>query len=283
MLTSATLIGKDSVRSGAIVSDLNIRVVEYKFLPNNKAVRTETTFGDGVYKAPVSKNLSYSMEYTENYVGMDILFTPESYEQEPFYVFFNENLLIENGTDTLTDLVTKVEKLEKIANNLSNTTWFFKDSTLWVDTKEIIDSIKTDTTYKLIIVGGRPVGKEPIITYDTIWKKVIDTIGTKTYTSIELAFNRDEKSLVNTGYYSYEHAEYDIDSVEMVSESKYKDYHWGVHSITTDKRFGIRTFSTDENEDFAISLFMTAIKDADGNIIGHTMKVGGDKEYKLKK
>ena len=55
-IANATLIGTDSVRSGGIVSGANIKVVEYKFLSADKAIRTESTFGDGVYDATYSHN-----------------------------------------------------------------------------------------------------------------------------------------------------------------------------------------------------------------------------------
>ena len=113
-IANATLIGTDSVRSGGVVSGASIKVVEYKFLPDYKAVRTESTFGDGVYEAPTSMNLSYAMEYAENNVGLNITFTPEDAEIAPFVVHFNENVMIENGTDTLSETMAKLANLEKI-------------------------------------------------------------------------------------------------------------------------------------------------------------------------
>jgi hypothetical protein len=292
-LASTTLIGRDSTRSGAMVTDLSIRVVEYKFLPENKAVRTETTVGDGVYVAPTSMNLSYVMEYTENYVGMNILFTPEDGEQAPFNVFFNDNVLVENGTDTLTDVVAKVANLDRIMTDLPNTTWYYKDSTLWLDSCKVFDYIKHDTILKPVIgiINGKPgiVRVDTTFKSDSIFKDSIVAVGTKTYTKYELTFKRDANSLANTGSYSYVHAEYTKDSVlvDSVSESTYKDFNWGVYSISTNRRFVIRTISADvkkEVEDIAISLFMEAIKDPNNKdlIIGRTMKVGGTTEYKLK-
>ena len=49
-IANATLLGTDSIRSGGIVSGTSMKVVEYQFLPENKAIRTEKTVGDGVYK-----------------------------------------------------------------------------------------------------------------------------------------------------------------------------------------------------------------------------------------
>ena len=277
-VANATLIGTDSVRSGGVVSGTNIKVVEYKFLPENKAVRTESTFGDGVYEAPTSMNLSYVMEYAEDYVGINITFTPENAENEPFVVYFNENVLIENGTDTLSDMMAKLANLEKIMADLPATTWTYSDSTLWIDTTKL-DSVK------MTIISSRqpdPVTGKPVIikdtTYDTISYELYDTIGTMMYTKVEFTINRDANTLANTGHYFYEYSMYDREAVKIDSLSTLKDFdaRWGLYSITTARRFGVRMISEDkkQQEDLAISLY---------DLKGGTLKVDGTTEFKLKK
>lgn len=277
-IANATLLGSDSVRSGGIVSGTSIKVVEYKFLPDNKAVRTESTFGDGVYEAPVSVNLSYTMEYAENHVGLNITFTPDNGENEPFTVYFNENVLVENGTDTLTDQVAKLANLEKIMADLPNTSWYFKDSTLWIDTTKL-DSVK------MVVTSSRqpdPVTGRPIIvrdtTFDTIYYELYDTIGTMTYTEIEFTLNRDANTLDNKGHYYYEYSQYTREAERIDSLSTLKDYdaRWGLYSITTARRFGVRMISEDkkQQDDLAISLY---------DLTAGTLKVGGTTEFKLKK
>ena len=277
-VANATLIGTDSIRSGGVVSGTNIKVVEYKFLPENKAVRTESTFGDGVYEAPASMNLSYVMEYAENNVGLNITFTPDNVEAAPFVVYFNENVMIENGTDTLSETVAKLANLEKIMADLPSTTWYFNDSTLWIDTTKVDTIIMKITSSR---VPG-PNGKPTIVrdtTYDTLQYELYDTIGTMIYDKVEFTINRDANTLANTGHYYYEHSEYTKDSVLVKDKSILKDYdaRWGLYSITTARRFGVRMVSEDadkQQDDLAISLY---------SLSAGTLKVGGTTEFKLKK
>ena len=284
-VANATLIGTDSVRSGGVVSGTNIKVVEYKFLPENKAVRTVSTVGDGVFEAPVSMNFSYEMEYTNDYVGLNITFTPEDAEGEPFVVYFNENVLVENGTDTLSETMAKLANLEKIMTDLPNTAWSFADSTLWIDTTKM-DSVK------MTVISSRqpdPVTGKPVIvrdtTYDTISYELYDTIGTMMYTKIEFSINRDNNTFANTGHYYYEYSVYDRDSVKNESVSILKDYEarWGLYSITTARRFGVRMISEDktQQDDLAISMY-TAKTDSEGKPIG-TLILGGQNSFNQKK
>lgn len=277
-VANATLIGTDSIRSGGVVSGTNIKVVEYKFLPENKAVRTESTFGDGVYEAPASMNLSYVMEYAENNVGLNITFTPDNVEAAPFVVYFNENVMIENGTDTLSETMAKLANLEKIMADLPNTTWYFKDSTLWIDTTKVDTIIMKITSSRVPGPNGKPMIVKDT-TYDTLQYELYDTIGTMIYDKVEFTINRDANTLANTGHYYYEHSEYTKDSVLVKDKSILKDYdaHWGLYSITTARRFGVRMVSEDadkQQDDLAISLY---------SLSAGTLKVGGTTEFKLKK
>ena len=277
-IANATLIGTDSIRSGGVVSGTNIKVVEYKFLPENKAVRTESTFGDGVYEAPASMNLSYVMEYAENNVGLNITFTPDNVEAAPFVVYFNENVMIENGTDTLSETMAKLANLEKIMVDLPGTTWYFNDSTLWIDTTKVDTIIMKITSSRVPGPNGKPMIVKDT-TYDTLQYELYDTIGTMIYDKVEFTINRDANTLANTGHYYYEHSEYTKDSVLVKDKSILKDYdaRWGLYSITTARRFGVRMVSEDadkQQDDLAISLY---------SLSAGTLKVGGTTEFKLKK
>ena len=276
-IANATLIGTDSVRSGGIVSGANIKVVEYKFLSAGKAIRTESTFGDGVYEAPKSMNLSYVMEFAENNVGLNITFTPEDVEVAPFVVYFNENVMIENGTDTLSETMAKLANLEKIMADLPNTTWYFKDSTLWIDTTKVDTIIMKITSSRVPGPNGRPMIVKDT-TYDTLQYELYDTIGTMIYNEVEFTVKRDANTLANTGHYYYEHSEYTKASVLVKEKSILKDYdaHWGLYSITTARRFGLRMIAEDkkQQDDLAISLY---------SLSAGTLKVGGTTEFKLKK
>lgn len=276
-IANATLIGTDSVRSGGVVSGASIKVVEYKFLSEDKAIRTESTFGDGVYEAPTSMNLFYVMEFAKNNVGLNITFTPENPEIAPFVVHFNENVMIENGTDTLSETMAKLANLEKIMADLPNTTWYFKDSTLWIDTTKVDTIIMKIISSRVPGPNGRPIIVKDT-TYDTLQYELYDTIGTMIYDEVEFTVKRDANTLANTGHYYYEHSEYTKDSVLVKEKSVLKDYdaHWGLYSITTARRFGLRMISDDkkQQDDLAISLY---------SLSAGTLKVGGTTEFKLKK
>ena len=290
-IAQKTLVGNDSARSVSFVSGTTMKVIEYKFLPDNKATRTECIFGDGLNTSN-SVKYSYVMDFMENGYGCTLLFTPEDANTEPINADFIGNVLFENGGDTITDVNSKCDKLQTIANQLSNTTWYYKDSTLWSDTIAVFDRIVVDTTLKPVmgIVNGKPgiIRVDTIFTKDSVFKDSISTIGVKSYNLTEITFNRDSNTFANTGSYSYEHAEFNKELVKIDSISEYtsKEYRWGLANISTGRRFGIRTISDDENKDtvdYAISLFMEPIRDNNKNVIGYTMKVDGTTEFKLKK
>lgn len=277
------LVGSvDSVRSVCIVTGTTMKIIEYRFLPDSKATRTECIFGDGLQE---SKSVTYSyhiLGFVENN-GYQISFIPID-EGEAMDVYFVDNVLIENSGDTITDLYSKCDKLESIVNQLSNTTWYYKDSTLWMDTVLMLDYIRLDTTLSLVfgIVNGKPgiVRIDTIITQDSVFKYSITEAGVRSYDLIELSFNRDPYSFSNTGSYFYEHAEFtkELVKIESASESTYTDYRWGLYYLVTGRRFGIRTISDDEEiVNYAISLFMEPNYDYSGYI----MKVNGE-AYHLK-
>lgn len=291
-IAKETLVGgSDSARSVCLASGTTLKIIEYKFLPDSKATRTECIFGDGLQESKTVK-YSYVMEFAEKNYGLNLTFTPEDAEASPLDVYFAGNVLIEKGGDTITDVNSKCDKLETITSQLCNTTWYYKDSTLWADTTQVFDYLKVDTILKSVIgiVNGKPgiIRVDTTFVKDSIFKDSIVIVGVKSYNSIELTFNRDSESFENTGLYSSEHAEFtkDLVKVDSVSTSISKKYRWGLSSISTGRRFGIRTISDDENKeivDYAISLFMEPLKDADKNVIGYTMKVDGETELKLKK
>lgn len=279
-IANATLVGKDSVRSVAKVSDLTMTIVEYKFLPENKAERTVRTFGDGVYETFDPVRMSYAMEYAENYVGFNLTFTPEDGEKEPFLVYFNEDLLVENdGKDTIPEKLAKLANLEKIIADLPGTAWNFEESTLWIDTTKVDSIYEKVISSKIPGPDGKPiVVKDTVL--DTLSYELYDTIGVMTYTKAEFSVARDANTLANTGHYFYEHLAYDREGNKIDSLSTCTDFdaRWGLYSITTAKRFGLRMVSEDKTkqEDLAISLFTVSEKDG-------SLKVGGTKEFKLKK
>ena len=161
--------------------------------------------------------------------------------------------------------------------DLPNTTWYFKDSTLWIDTTKVDTIIMKIISSRVPGPNGRPIIVKDT-TYDTLQYELYDTIGTMIYDEVEFTVKRDANTLANTGHYYYEHSEYTKDSVLVKEKSVLKDYdaHWGLYSITTARRFGLRMISDDkkQQDDLAISLY---------SLSAGTLKVGGTTEFKLKK
>lgn len=247
----ATMIGTDSVRSGCLVSGLTMKVVDYRFLPDNKAVRTETTFGDGTYAAPVSMNLSYAAaEYGESNVGLMILFTPEDSSIEPFEVKFVDNAIVENGTDTLTDQMAKVENFNRILTTFPNSTWEYTDMSYYIDTIKY-DSVKV-TINRIVTPSG--IIRDTI--YDTIHIELFDTVGVHQYTAATISFNRDANTLANIGHYKYDytvHTKGDSITPSQLIDSLcvHKDYdmRWNFTSIITARQFNLVTVAEDESKE----------------------------------
>lgn len=240
----ATILGSDSVRSGTLLDGMTMKLVEYRFLPDNKAVRRTTTFGDGVQKDSTSMNLSYKMdEYGEMGVGVAILFTPEDSSVEPFKVKFMNNVLIENETDTLTDQMAKVDNFDKILSTFPNTTWEYNKADLY-----IIDTTVMDTQLVKTIIGPKKFRVDTIIQE----KQIKDTLGIKQITTSTLSFFRNPATLVNTGHYKFDYVFYQIgDTVPVDSLCVHKDYdlHWNFTSVITARQFNLVTVAEDESKE----------------------------------
>jgi len=247
----ATIIGSDSVRSGAIADGLKITLVDYRFLPDSKAVRTTTTYGDGVYEAPTSMNLSYQMdEFGEAGVGVAVLFTPEDSSIEPFKVTFMNNALIENGTDTLTDLMAKVDNFGKIISTFPNSTWEYGNTVYYIDTTV---TTHIDTT---IIRTPTPSGIIRDTIYDTIRTEIHDTVGIYQQTQVEISFKRDETTLANIGHYKYDYivrtkgdAVTPAQDIDSLCVHKDYDMRWNFSSVTTARQFNLFTVAENEGKE----------------------------------
>ena len=264
-IATATIVGSDSIRSGAIMSGLTLKVVDYKFLPGNRAIRTETTFGDGVYKAPTSNTFSYApVEYGKNNVGLKFLFTPYSMvtegataEAESFVVEFLNNAIIENEVDTLADQLAKVENFGKILTTFPNSTWEYQDTEYYIDITEY-DSIDVQ-----IIKTVTPTGIKRDTIYDTIRVEVKDTIGIHRRTSVEVSFTRDASTLQNLGHYKYDYVVLTKgDSitpgqpVDSLCIHKDFDMRWGFSSVTTARQFDLVAIAEDaDKETLTFSMF----------------------------
>lgn len=240
----ATILGSDSVRSGTLLDGMTMTLVEYRFLPDNKAVRRTTTFGDGVQKDSTSMNLSYKMdEYGEMGVGVAILFAPEDSSVEPFKVKFMNNVLIENDTDTLTDQMAKVDNFDKILSTFPNTTWEYNKTDLYV-----IDTTVIDTQYVKTRVGPKEFRVDTVITE----KQIKDTLGIKQITTSTLSFFRNPATLVNTGHYKFDYVFYQRgDTVPVDSLCVHRDYdlHWNFTSVITARQFNLVTEAMDDSKE----------------------------------
>ncbi len=248
----ATLLGTDSVRSVAMTDGLKITLVEYKFLPDNKAVRTTTTFGDGIYETPTSMNLSYQVgEYAEMNAGLLLLFTPEDSSIEPYEAKFFENMLIENGKDTLTDQTAKVDNFEKLLTTFPDTVvWEFEKKTLYIDYIPYLDTI---ISRKVIIVDGK---KKSVKDTTILQKTRKDTLGVQRYVHSTLSFRRDANTLANTGHYMYEEVAYTkpdsvtpAQKIDSLCINKECDMHWNFTSVITARQFHVVAIADDASKE----------------------------------
>lgn len=256
----ATLLGTDSVRSGVLTDGMKMTLVEYRFLPDNKAVRTATVFGDGVYEAPSSVNLSYQVGgYAEMNAGLTIVFTPENADIEPYEVKFFENVIIENGKDTLADQLAKVNNFAKLLTTFPDTTvWEYEKTHLYIDEVSYLDTLITKKTIK-----GEDGQKKVVVDTTILQKTRKDTVGIQQYVHSTLSFRRDAGTLANTGHYYYESVSYTKpDSVTPAqtidSLCVYKDYdfRWNFTTVITARQFRVATVAENaDKERLTFSMF----------------------------
>ena len=260
-IAHTTLLGTDSVQAGVIVEGNSVRVIEYRFLPEQKATRTEMLFGDCVYEPAQTINLSYALaDYADAKAGLHLLFTPEDANRAPYETLFFEGTLTE-GDYVLPTKLGRIAYLQSVIAALPNTAWECHDTA-----KLIIDVTYMDTVINKTVTPGGVV-RDTVITEKT--KK--DTLGIASTLDIRFALNRDANTLANTGEWDYKYFENKInaDSTGVVPndtaimEKTFQIKSWNITSVTTDQRFVVNAL-TDSQEEPAITMSFAKCQPAKG-------------------
>ena len=261
-----TMIGTDSVFSGYFVEDNGaLRIIEYHFLSEDAATRTEMLFGDGVYVPAATAEYSYSMgEYSEANAGVKVVFTPKDNSAQPIEALFFKGTLTE-GDRVLTLKTARIAAMQELMGTLPNTAWEFHDTTLLVlrDTITFMDTVINKT----VTPGG--VIRDTVITEKT--KELADTLGYETILDVAFSLNRDAQTFANTGKYdySYVHNVPNADSTDVVKDDKacvekhYQFLHWGVSELTTNQKFVVSAH-TDNAEEPLVTLSFSKFRPEKG-------------------
>ena len=252
-IAHTTLLGTDSVQAGVFVDGYNTRVVEYRFLPDQKATRTEMVFGDGVYEPAQAVNMSYLFtDYAEGHAGFHVLFTPEDANVAPYTALFLEGNLAEDNY-VLSETRTFLAPLQTVITTLPNTAWEYHDTTLLVNIT--ITKYMDTTINKTVTPNG--IVRDTVITEKT--KEERDTLGNECILDIQLALDRDKDTYANTGVWEYKFLRYKVNADKTgaeLAESADKRYtitHWGINSIATDQKFVVKA-QTDNAEESELTL-----------------------------
>lgn len=255
-IAQSTMIGTDSVFSGYFVEDNNVlRIIEYHFLSDDAATRTEMLFGDGVYVPAATVEYSYVMgDYNEANAGVKVVFTPKDNNAQPIEALFFEGTLTE-GSRVLTLKTGRVAAMQELMGTLPNTAWEFHDTTLLVlkDTITYMDTVINKT----VTPGG--VIRDTVITKKT--KVLADTLGYETILDVSFSLNRNAQTLANTGKYDYNYVLNvpNADSTDVVKsdtecvEKHYQLLHWCVSELTTNQKFVVAA-QTDNAEEPIVTL-----------------------------
>ncbi len=255
-IAQSTMIGTDSVFSGYFVENNNVlHIIEYHFLSDDAATRTEMLFGDGVYVPAATVEYSYVMgDYNEANAGVKVVFTPKDNGAQTIETLFFEGTLTE-GERVLTLKTGRVAALQELVGTLPNTAWEFHDTTLLVlkDTITYMDTVINKT----VTPGG--VIRDTVITKKT--KELADTLGYETILDVSFSLNRDAQTLANTGKYDYNYVLNvpNADSTDVVKsdtacvEKHYQLLHWFVSELTTNQKFVVAA-QTDNAEEPIVTL-----------------------------
>lgn len=265
-IAQSTMIGTDSVFSGYFVEDNSVlRIIEYHFLSDVAATRTEMLFGDGVYEPAATVEYSYAMDdYKEANAGLKVVFTPKDNSAQPIEALFFEGTLTE-GSRVLTLKTARIAAMQELMGTLPNTAWEFHDTTLLVlkDTITYMDTVINKT----VTPGG--VIRDTVISKKT--KELADTLGYETILDVYFSLNRDAQTLANTGKYDYNYVLNvpNADSTDVVKsdtacvEKHYQLLHWGLSDLTTSQKFVVAA-QTDNAEDSVVILTFSKFRPGKG-------------------
>lgn len=266
-ITVNSIKGEQSL---SLTEGLKMTVIEYKFLENGQGVFVQREFGNGVKTAEETYKFVYALEEYGNH-NVSRTVSIDAGENGKHDFLWKDGVLYDDQNRGLKAAGLE-ENFKKVVKNLPNTAWAFHDTVLWIDTTTL-DSLKfytknvKDTVYG---ADGKPLinsnGKDSFIIVkkefvDTVYYDVYDTVGNKSTLDIEIALNKDAKH-DNIGFYQYGYKEYDHE-LNLIKDSVVLfNYHWGLSSVTSAKKFVVTAVKDVENDTviFEISKFDKAKK-----------------------
>lgn len=241
-ITTNSIVGEHSY---AFADGLNYTVLEYKLDADATGSFVERSFGNGVKTSTKTFDFLYSLDqYLPHNVGRVLHIDAEEASFDCKWlngVFYDEQ-------QRAFEASALEENFKKVINDLPNTAWAFRDSTLWVDTIPM-DSLHyysknvRDTVYDP--VTGEPLvnsnGKDSVVIVlkdfvDTVFYDVYDTIGQKTLLDIKLQLNKGTDNL-NKGSYIYDYKEFNYDLTVSKDSIVERTFQWGFSSVTSAKKF----------------------------------------------
>ena len=217
----------------------SLSIVEYEFaggVDDNRLLYRSIVFGDGVFSPKKVDTLLYTYgEWEEQNTQYYLNVTPK--DGEPYKLIYKGNALITAEGKTIggeaTDNVARVEKLEKVINNLPNTKWEGLYEGDYVLDSVFRDSIRTTFIPPMTFI------QDTIKVYERM-----DTVSADTSCYFMIEFNRDATTLANTGHYyrkeirsKYNLATHTCDTISV--KVKEYDSNWYIGVFSSDTRFSI--------------------------------------------
>lgn len=244
-ITVNSIVGEHSLSS--VADGLLFTVTEYKFAEAGKGVFVERQFGDGVSTSEKIFDFTWTLEqYGEQNVGR---FVHLNAGENGTWDFLWQDGFIHDDKGQVYEAAALEENAKKVMSDLPNTNWLFQDKELWIDTT-VLDSLKYyEKNVKVVVVD--PVtgdtlknskGNDSTIIVkkefvDTVYYNKYDTVGNKMTLKVELALNKKNKA--NVGSYLYDYKEYNHDLTISKDSVVSYDFHWGLTSVTTAKKFKV--------------------------------------------
>lgn len=231
-------------RSLVVLENKSLSIVEYEFaggVDDNRLLYRTIAFGDGSFSPKKVDTLLYTYgEWEEHNTQYYLTVTPK--DGEPFKLIYKANSLIAPGARPVggeaNDNVARVEKLEKVVNNLPNTKW----EGLY-EGEYVLDSVFRDSI-RSIFIPPMTFKEDTIKVFDRM-----DTVGADTSCYYMIEFNRDATTFANTGHYYRKEVRTKYDKVNRVIDTisvKLKEYdgNWFIDGFTSDSRFSIGFLSS---------------------------------------
>lgn len=246
-------------RSLVAVEGQSLSIIELDFcggVNDNRLISRSIAFGNGSFSPKKVDTLLYIYgEWEEHNTQYYLTVTPKS--GEPYKLIYRGNAFITPEGKVIggegNDNVARVDKFEKVINNLPNTKWegFYEGD-------YVLDSVFRDSIRTTFI---------PPMTFITDTIKVfdrMDTVSADTTCYYTLEFKRDATTFANKGHFYCKEVRSKYDKKNRTCDTisvnvKEYDCNWLFDSFTSDSRFSIGFVSITPNvagDQLSISKFV---------------------------